>query len=99
MPPETPSRIRAMPKVCLRWRQKLARGLKVVLVDDDLGRSGRRPGGAVRPGRDIRPPEVAVDAARAQKPAQRLGLDLVTYNGKSRLSHPTEASSSYFVFE
>ena len=73
--------------MCLRSRQKLARGLEVVRVDDDLGRPGRRSGGAVRPGGDVRPPEVAVDAARTKKPAQRLGLDLVADHRESRLGH------------
>src|SRR5260221_3556737 len=82
MPPLTPRRIRAMPKVCLRLGEKLARGLEIGLVHEDLGGAGHRVAAVRAPGGDVRPAVIAFDAVHAQQAAEGLGLELVPDDGQ-----------------
>src|SRR5437588_1574012 len=70
MPPVTPSRIRAMRKVCLRAGQEAACGFEVALVHDHSRRACHRDAACKRrdAGRNAFPAVVALDAVRPQHP-------------------------------
>src|SRR5579872_7487783 len=84
MPPETPSRIRAMRKVCLRLGQELACGLEIGLAHEDLGRTGDRGASVRAPRGDVRPAVIALDPVHTQQAAEGLGLELVPDDGQGR---------------
>src|SRR5579864_3066430 len=82
MPPLTPRRIRAMPKVCLRLGQKLARGFEIGLVHEDLGGAGHRAASVGAAGGDVSPAVIAFDPVHAQQAAEGLGLELIPDDGQ-----------------
>src|SRR5437868_11293005 len=74
MPPLTPRRILAMTEVCLHLGQKLACGLEINVVHDDLRRAGHGVAAVCAAGGDVRPAVRAFDAVDAEQAAQCFGL-------------------------